>query len=107
MFMLGKGVIRSYFGKAKLNTFSSMETELVVADMYMTKMTWSMHIIETQGYNVECVGLYQDNISTQLLIKNGKFSRGKKTKYVKAKFFFIKDKVDNREVRVVECQQGR
>jgi hypothetical protein len=50
------------------------------------------------------VGLYQDNISTQLLIKNGKMSSGKKTKHIKAKFFFIKDRVDNGEIRVNDCR---
>ena len=49
------------------------------------------------------MGLYQDNISTQLLIKNGRFSSGKKTKHIKAKFFFIKDRVDNGEIRVIDC----
>ena len=48
-------------------------------------------------------GLYQDNISTQLLIKNGKMSSGKKTKHIKAKFFFIKDRVDDGEVKVLDC----
>ena len=46
---------------------------------------------------------YQDNISTQLLIKNGKMSSGKKTKHIKAKFFLIKDRVDNGEIRVIDC----
>jgi hypothetical protein len=49
------------------------------------------------------VGLYQDNISTQLLIKNQKFSSGKKTKHMKAKFFFIKDWVDDGEIKVIDC----
>ncbi len=49
------------------------------------------------------MGLYQDNISTQLLIKNGKMSSGKKTKHIKAKFFFIKDRVDDGEVKVLDC----
>ncbi len=48
-------------------------------------------------------GLYQDNISTQLLIKNGNFSSRNKTKHIKAKFFFIKDKVDSGEIRVINC----
>jgi hypothetical protein len=56
------------------------------------EMLWSLHFIQAQGYEAECVGLYQDNISTQLLIKNGKMSSGKKTKHIKAKFFFIKDR---------------
>ncbi len=47
--------------------------------------------------------LYQDNISTQLLIKNGKMSSGKKTKHIKAKFFFIKDRVEDGEIKVVDC----
>ena len=47
--------------------------------------------------------MYQDNISMQLLIKNGRFSSGKKTKHIKAKFFFIKDRVDSGEIRVIDC----
>ena len=30
-------------------------------------------------------------------------SSGKKMKHIKAKFFFIKDRVDNREIRVKDC----
>ncbi len=69
----------------------------------MPEMLWSLHFIEAQGYAVECVGLYQDNISTQLLIKNGRMSSGKKTKHIKAKFFFIKDRVDDGEIKVIDC----
>jgi hypothetical protein len=87
----------------KLNTWSSTETKLVIADMYMPEMLWSLHFIEVQGYNVEYVGLYQDNISTQLLIKNGKFLNGNKTKHVKAKLFFIKDRVNDGETKVLDC----
>ena len=38
-----------------------------------------------------------------MLIKNGKLSSGKRTKHIKAKFFFIKDRVDDGEIRVVDC----
>jgi hypothetical protein len=34
--------------------------------------------MEAQEYAVECVGLYQDSISTQLLIKNRRLLSGKK-----------------------------
>ena len=94
MFTMDKGATSSYLRKVNLNTRSSTETELVVSAMYTAEMLWSLNFIEAQGYNVECVGLYQDNISTQMLIKNGRFSSGRKTKPVKAKFFFIKDWVD-------------
>jgi hypothetical protein len=103
VFSLGRGVTSSYSRKLKLNTRSSTETELVTADMFMPEMLWSLHFIQAQGYKTECVGLYQDNSSTQLLIKNGKMSSGKKTKHIKAKFFFIKDRVDDREIKVIDC----
>jgi hypothetical protein len=32
-----------------------------------------------------------------------KLSSGKKTKHVKAKFFFIKDRVDNWEIKAIDC----
>ena len=103
MFTMGRGATSSYSRKLKLNTRSSTETEIVTADMFMPEMLWSLHFIQAQGYEVECVGLYQDNISSQLLIKNGKMSSGKKTKHIKAKFFFIKDRVDDGEIKVIDC----
>jgi hypothetical protein len=30
-------------------------------------------------------------------------SRGKKTKQIKAKFFFIKDRIDSGEIKVIDC----
>ncbi len=103
IFRLGKGEKNGYLQKVKLNTQSSTETELVTADMSMPTMLWLLYFIESQGYGAECVGLYQDSISTQLLIKNGKFPSKKKTKHVKAKFFFIKDRVDDSEIKVIGC----
>lgn len=103
VFTVGKGAVSSYSRKVKLNTRSSTETELYTADMFMPEMLWSLHFIQAQGYETECVGLYQDNISTQLLIKNGRLSSGKKTKHIKAKFFFIKDRVDDGEIKVMDC----
>jgi hypothetical protein len=41
--------------------------------------------------------------SSQLLINCGKLSSGKKTKDIKSKLFFIKDRIDNGEIRVIDC----
>jgi hypothetical protein len=103
MFTMGKGATSSYSRKVKLNTRSSTETKLVMADMYMPEMLWTLYFIQSQRYGAECVGLHQDNISAQLLMKNGRFLSGKKTKHIKAKFFFIKDKVDEGEMRIFGC----
>ncbi len=103
VFTMGRGAMSSYSRKVKSNTRSLTETELFTADMFMPEMLWSLHFMQAQGYEVECVRLYQDNISTQLLIKNGKMSSGKTTKHIKAKFFFIKDRVDDGEIKVINC----
>jgi hypothetical protein len=69
MFTMEEGAVSSYSRKVKLNTRSSTEMELVVADMYMPEMLWLLYFMESQGYKVECIGLHQDDTSTQLLMK--------------------------------------
>ena len=63
VFKLGKGATTSYLRKVKLNTRSSTETELYVANMFMPEMLWLLYFIQAQGYEAECVGLYQDPTS--------------------------------------------
>jgi hypothetical protein len=103
MFSMGRGAVVSYLREMKINTRSSKETELVGAGIFMPEMLWLLYFIEPQGHKAECVGLYQDNISSQLLMKNGQFLSGKKTKHIKVKVFFIKDKIDEREVTPIDC----
>ncbi len=100
-FTLGEGEVSSYSGKLKLNTRSSTKTKLIAADMYMPEMLWSLYFMRSQGYNVEIIELYQDNKSTELLMTDGRFLSGKTTKHMKAKFFFIKHRVEDKEMRIV------
>jgi hypothetical protein len=58
MFIMGKGSTSKNSKKIKLNTRSSTETKLLVADMHMPEMVWSLNFIQAQGYGTECVGLY-------------------------------------------------
>ena len=100
---MGDEATSSYLRKLKANTRSSTKTVLFTADMYMPKMLWSLHFMQAQGYEVECIGLYQNNTSTQLVIKSGKMSSRKKTTHIKAKLFLIKDRVDDGEIKVIDC----
>jgi hypothetical protein len=93
----------SYSRKMKMKTRSFTGTELVGADMFLPEMLMLLYFIWLQGYKAKYIGLYQDNIGSQLLMKNGIFLSRKKTKHIKAKFFFINDKVDEGEVRVIDC----
>ncbi len=103
VFTTGKSATSSYSRKVKVNIRSSTETELFTVDMFMPEVLWLLHFIQAQGFKAECVGLYQDKISTQLLIKNGIMSSGKRTKQIKAKGFLIKDRVDDGEIKVIDC----
>jgi len=59
--------------------------------------------MEEQGYNMDPSILYQDNMSAILLEKNGKASSSKRTKHIKVKYFYIKEKVDNGEIEIEHC----
>jgi hypothetical protein len=59
--------------------------------------------MEEQGYDMDASILYQDNISAILLEKNGKASSSKRTKHIKVKYFYAKEKVDNGEVEIEHC----
>ena len=67
---------------------------------------WSLYFIPAQGYGVKYTEIHQDNVSAQMLETNGKFSSSRKTKHIKSKFFFIKDKVNSEEVKIVDCPAG-
>ncbi len=43
-----------------------------------------------QGYDMDALLLYQDNMSAILLKTNGEASSSKHTKHIKVKYFFIK-----------------
>jgi hypothetical protein len=103
MFTMGKGATSSYSRMVKLNTRSLTEMELVTVDMFMPEMLRSLYFIQAQGYGAICVGLYRGNVSAQLLMKNRQFSSRKKTKHIKAKLFYIKDRVDNGDIQVIDC----
>jgi hypothetical protein len=99
----GRGSSHELLKEGKLNPQSLTKMELVGADMYMPEMLWTLYFIQSQGYNLETIQLYQDNKSMHLLMNNGQFSSGKKTNHNRAKFFFIKDRIDSRDTRVVHC----
>lgn len=92
---MGQGAITSLSRKQKLNTKSSTETELVAVDDKLGNILWTHHFIEAQGYKVDKNIVYQDNMSSLSLEKNGRgVSSSPRTKHIKAKFFLVKDRSD-------------
>jgi hypothetical protein len=89
----GQGMALSYSWKQKINTKSSAEAELVGVDDSLGYILWACYFMQQQGYDMDPLLLYQDNMSAILLETNGRASSSKWTKHIKVKYFLIKDKV--------------
>jgi hypothetical protein len=99
----GQGMAMSYSWKQKINTKSSTESELVGVDDSLGYILWARYFLQEQGYDMDPSLVYQDNISAILLETNGKASSTKRTKHIKVKYFYIKDKIDQGEITLEHC----
>ena len=100
---LGKGALVSGSRKHKINTKSSTKAELVALDDALPTILWVLYFVEAQGYSIEQNLVFQDNLSTLRLATDGSMSLSKRTKHIKARYYFIKDKVEEGEVEVQYC----
>ena len=71
---------------------------MVGVDDAITNILSSLYFLQEQGCGTTHAVIYQDNKSAILLESNGKFSSGKQTKHIKARYFFVTDKVANGDV---------
>jgi hypothetical protein len=100
---LGQGMAHSYSWKQKINTKSSTEAELVGVDDSLGYILWARYFLTAQGYDMDPSLVYQDNMSAILLETNGKASSTKRTKHIKVKYFYVKDKIGQGEIVLEHC----
>jgi hypothetical protein len=103
---LGRGFPIATSTKQKLNTRSSTESELVAVDQMMPAILWTRLFLEAQGYGITENIIYQDNQAAILLEKNGKASSSKRTKHINMRFFFVTDRIAQRDISVGWCPTG-
>jgi hypothetical protein len=99
---LGAGIIDARSTKQKLNTKSSTEAELVALSDMCSKVIWHRDFLIAQGYSPPPARVYQDNQSTMSLISNGK-SHSDRTRHIAIRYFWVRDRVNNKEIEVVYC----
>jgi hypothetical protein len=87
----GNGAIQSILRKQKLNTKSSIKSELVGVNNVSVMILWTELFLEEQGYNINSNILYQDNKSAIVLETNGKKSSGKRIGALHICYFFLTD----------------
>lgn len=68
---MGKGSVYSTSTRQKLVTRSSTECEVVGVHDVMPQLLWTGHFLHAQGVTISDTTLYQDNMSSILLEKNG------------------------------------
>ena len=100
---MGRGSVYSISRKQKLNTTSSTEAELVGASDVMPQILWTRQLLLSQS--VEGINhiLFQDNESAILLQKNGSGSSSRRTRHINIRYFFVKDRVDAKELDIQYC----
>jgi hypothetical protein len=99
---MGTGAVYSTSRKQKLNTKSSTKAKLVGIDDVLPQALWTKYFMEAQGYGVSTI-LNQDNQSTIKLSDNGKASSGKGTRHINIRYFFITDRIAQKEVAIQYC----
>ena len=100
---MGLGVLHAKFSKQKLNVKSSTEAELVGASDYLPYNLWLIMFMSKQGYEIKDNLLYQDNQSAILMLKNGRNSCTRNSRHINIIYFFVKDRIDKKEIRVEYC----
>ena len=100
---MGKGSAINSSNKMKCNTQSSTETELISVHDKLPDIIWSRYFVQCQGYDINEYIVFQDNMSSLSLEKNGRISSLKRTKRIKAKYFLIKDYYDSGEIDLRYC----
>ena len=100
---LGRGAIFARSVTQKLNTTSSTEAEVVASAEATTQALWTASFLKHQGHNIKHTSLHQDNQAGILLQKNGVLSRRKRSRHIDIRYFFMKDRIDGGELKVVYC----
>jgi hypothetical protein len=82
---------------------SSTEAELIGVYDVSPMMIWTLHFLEAQGFAIQDNVQAQENKSAKLLEENGRASSSKRTKHIHIRYFFIKARADNKEIRIDYC----
>ena len=85
--------------KQKINTKSTAESELVGLSDFSGACILQRQYLVAQGYNLDAVKIYQENKSTISLINAG-HSTSKRTRHINVKYFYLKDRIDNNEIKI-------
>ena len=100
---MGLGTLHCKSSKQKLNTKSSTEAEVVGMSDYTPYNIWLTNFLQAQGYALQMNEVYQDNQSAIKMERNGRNSCTGNSRHVHIRYFFVKDRVDKKEITISYC----
>ena len=100
---MGTGTLHNKSSKQKLNTRSTTESEVVGVSEYLPYDIWQVNFFKEQGYDIRNNYIYQDNESAAKLEINGRNSCTGNSRHIDIKFFWVKDRVNKKEVEIKYC----
>ena len=100
-------VLHSKSSKQNLNSKSSTESEIIGVSDYLPYALWMGYFLEHQGYKLKENLVHQDNQSSIKMDVNGRNSYTGNSRHVKVRYFFTKDLVDKKEIRIEYCPSER
>ena len=103
----GIGVFALESKMQKLNTKSSTDAEIVAGSDILPKVIYMHLFIEQKGHPIRENATCQDNQSVIKLEINGRKSRGKHTRHVEVRHFYIEDFVDKEMTTVKYCGSNK
>ena len=101
----GRGAFSCKSKKQKINTKSSTEAEVVGASDYLPNMLWAKNFLEGQSISLRnnSIIFNQDNESAIRLQKNGRSSAGQQSKHIDNRYFWITDRIQQKEIAIQHC----
>jgi hypothetical protein len=102
---IGRGPIFCKSSTQKINTKSSTESDLVGLSDSAGQFLWARYFLEEQGYSMGPAKIYQDNMSTISMVKNGK-SSSDRTRHIAIRFFFVANRVNSKEIEIEYMKTG-
>ena len=94
---LGRGAIYTRSTKQKIVSKSSTEAELIALSDSSGQAIWTRNFLLGQGYNMDAAIVGQDNKSTMTMVDVGR-STSERTRHISVRYFWVKDRVDSREI---------
>jgi hypothetical protein len=101
-FTIGTGFFLVKSNKQKMIAKSSTEAEIIAMNEASSESLYIMQVIRDSGFKVDRCIIKEDNLSA-IAIVNGGIEVMKKTKHMRIRTLYVKERIDNGEIDIEHC----